>query len=97
MVKDTNNKSATTIYDIARHLNISPSTVSKALSNKTVITAETRKKVQNTAKLLYYIPNVAARYLKTQKTNQIMIEMPYVADEFINWCFIWHANNRGSF
>ena len=82
MAKDSNNKSATTIYDIARHLNISPSTVSKALSNKTTITSETKKKVQNTAKLLNYTPNVAARYLKTQNTNQIMIVIPYVADEF---------------
>ena len=76
------NKSNATIYDIASYLNISASTVSRALNNKNSVTAKTRKKVIEAAKLLNYTPNIAARYLKTQKANQIMLSMPYMADEF---------------
>ncbi len=72
----------TTIYDIARHLNLSASTVSRALNNKGTISKDTIKKVKEAAKLLNYSPNIGAQYLKTRKTKQIMFSVTYLADEF---------------
>lgn len=43
-----------TIYDIARELDISPSTVTRALSNQTCISELTRKNVQETARRMGY-------------------------------------------
>jgi len=76
------NNNNITIYDIARHLNLSASTVSRALNNKGTIKKDTIKKVKDTAKLLNYSPNIGAQYLKTLKTRQIMFSVTYLADEF---------------
>ena len=81
-MKNFKNKHATTIYDIAGYLKISASTVSRALNNKNTVTPKTRKEVIEAAKLLNYVPNIAAQYLKTQKTKQIMISITQLADVF---------------
>ena len=54
------NKSHITIHDIARELNISASTVSRALHNHPRISESTRKAVQKVAKKYNYQPNVVA-------------------------------------
>src|SRR3546814_20628647 len=64
-------KSVITIYDIARALGISPSTVSRALKDDTIISSETRKKVQKTAAEMGYQPNSIASSLRNQKTQTI--------------------------
>ncbi len=60
-----------TIYDIADKLNISSTTVSRALSDHDTISLKTRKKVKDTAKELGYRQNKFARSLRDQKTNTI--------------------------
>lgn len=79
-----NNKkgSTVTIYDIASKASVSAATVSKVMNNKGNISEETRNLIFNIAKECGYAPNVAARYLKTMKTNQIMILLPNVSDPF---------------
>ncbi|HEY9561887.1 MAG TPA: LacI family DNA-binding transcriptional regulator [Anseongella sp.] len=64
-------KSVITIYDIARALGISPSTVSRALKDDTIISSETRKKVQKTAAEMGYQPNSIASSLRNKKTQTI--------------------------
>ena len=59
-----------TIKEIARQLNIAPSTVSRALANKEDISLNTRKKVQALAKKLHYYPNPIAIVLKQQHTKR---------------------------
>ena len=59
------------IKDIAKHLNISESTVSRALANHPRISETTRKKVVVTAKKLNYRPNLVAKSLKLQSTKTI--------------------------
>lgn len=59
-----------TIKEIARQLNIAPSTVSRALANKEDISLNTRKKVQALAKKLHYYPNPIAIALKQQHTKR---------------------------
>lgn len=60
-----------TLKDIARECNVSFSTVSKALKGSPEISAETIKLIQNKAKEMGYLPNFAARTLRTNRTYDI--------------------------
>lgn len=51
-----------TIKDIARHLSLSVSTVSRALINDKNIRQETKERVLETAKMLGYKPNPVAQF-----------------------------------
>jgi LacI family transcriptional regulator len=62
---------AVTIQDIARHLNVAPSTVSKALNNYPHISSETRNRVLEASRELGYFPSAAARALRRRKTDRI--------------------------
>jgi LacI family transcriptional regulator len=61
-----------TIYDIAKKLNISASSVSRALSNNTNISAATRKKVQQAAEEMGYRVNNFARNLRKDNNNKLI-------------------------
>jgi LacI family transcriptional regulator len=60
-----------TIYDIARKLGISSTTVSRGLQDNPSINKNTRKKIQEAAKELGYRHNTFASNLRKQKTNTI--------------------------
>ncbi|MCG8515419.1 MAG: LacI family transcriptional regulator [Halanaerobiales bacterium] len=60
-----------TIKDVARQADVSPSTVSRVISNSPRISPETSKRVRDTMKELGYHPNAIARSLVMQKTNTI--------------------------
>ena len=60
-----------TIYDIADRLNISSTTVSRALRNHPTISLKTRKKVKEIASELGYRQNKFASSLRNQKSNTI--------------------------
>lgn len=57
-----------TIYDIAKKTGFSPTTVSKALNNYYGVKKETYEAILKASKEMGYIPNSAARSLKTKKT-----------------------------
>ena len=65
-----------TIKDIAKQLNISISTVSRALKGSHRVNATTKAKVMKTAKALNYQPNALALNLRKRKTNTIGIIIP---------------------
>ncbi|MFA8433045.1 MAG: LacI family DNA-binding transcriptional regulator [Marinifilaceae bacterium] len=71
-----------TIKDIAEQLNISVSTVSRALKNNPEISLQTREAVQKLAKKLKYKPNPLAVALKTQKSNTIGVIVPQIVSSF---------------
>ena len=71
-----------TLKDIADHLNISVSTVSRALNDKGRMSSEMRKKILDTAEKLHYQPNEIARELKLQRSFTIGVVVPDVANEF---------------
>lgn len=73
-----------TIKDIARELNISPSTVSRALRDHPDISPETKKKVMELAKKMDYRPNVIARSLQTKQTNLIGVVVPEIKHNFFS-------------
>ncbi len=62
-----------TIKDIAKTLNISPSTVSRALSARPGVSDELRRKVIETAEELGYMKNLSAQTLKNSKSKIIGI------------------------
>ena len=66
----------TTIYDIARELNISKSIVSRALTNHPEVKSETRKAVLELAEKLDYQRNMLSINLISRKSNLIGIIVP---------------------
>lgn len=67
----------TTIHDIARKLNITASTVSRALNDNPRISTATKKIVQKTAEQLNYQPNHIAAALRNGKSNILGIIVPW--------------------
>ena len=60
-----------TIKDISKACGVSPATVSKALNGYGDISAETIALVKRTASEMHYMPNAAARLLKTNISHNI--------------------------
>lgn len=69
-------KARTTIADIAKELNITPATVSRALSNHPEISAKTKKIVKEAALRLDYDRNKIASSLRSGKTHVIGVLIP---------------------
>lgn len=70
--------SQVTIVDLAKHLGISASTVSRALNGKSDISPFTRKAIEQAANDLDYRPNLLAQSLNSGKTNTIGVVIPNV-------------------
>lgn len=73
-----------TIVDIAKILGISPSTVSRALSNYPGIKNDTKKLVKKTAEELRYTPNLSAQNLKSNRTTTIGVIVPEIKHEYFS-------------
>ena len=71
-----------TLKDIARKLNMSISTVSKALNNDPCISKLTKERVQNQASEWKYVPDESARNFKLNKTFTIGLIIPDLLDQF---------------
>lgn len=78
------NKKQITIYDIAKELNVSPSTVSRALKDHHSIGKKTKKAVQKLAELKGYKPNAIAASLRSNKTNTIGVIISWINRPFIS-------------
>lgn len=72
-----------TIYDIAKQLNVSPATVSRALNDNNLVSASTRKKVNTLAESLGYRHNLFASSLRLQKTHTIGVILHELNSYFI--------------
>ncbi|HOO98410.1 MAG TPA: LacI family DNA-binding transcriptional regulator [Bacteroidales bacterium] len=72
-----------TIYDVAKALNLSPSTVSRGLKNHPHIKKETRKKIQTAAGEMGYRQNKFASNLRQKHTNTIGIVVPRLNSYFM--------------
>ncbi|GGI55835.1 LacI family DNA-binding transcriptional regulator [Winogradskyella haliclonae] len=77
-------KRKVTLKQIAKELDVSISTVSKALRNSVEISDDTKQKVQAFAKLYNYKPNNIALSLKNRKTNTIGIIIPEIVHHFFS-------------
>ena len=66
----------TKIIDLAKKLNISITTVSRALDGYSDVSIETRERVKKAAIEIGYVPNQAARQLRTKRTDTIGFILP---------------------
>lgn len=71
-----------TLKQIARELDVSVSTVSKALNNSPEISEETSQKIKAFAEFYNYKPNNIALSLKKRKTRTIGIIIPEIVHHF---------------
>ncbi len=72
-----------TIYDVARVLNISPSTVSRGLKDHPQIRKETRNKIKVTAHEMGYQRNKFASSLRKKRTDTIGVIVPKLNSHFM--------------
>ncbi|MFZ0455270.1 MAG: LacI family DNA-binding transcriptional regulator [Ignavibacteriaceae bacterium] len=77
-----NKKFQITLDDIAKKLNVSKVTVSKALRGHPDISYETTQKVKTVAKELGYTPNFMARNLSSKSSHTIGLVVPKIAHYF---------------
>lgn len=63
------------IRELARHLNISIGTISRALNGRSGVNAETRRRVLEAAVKLGYAPNHSGRTLRQGTTNTVALMM----------------------
>jgi LacI family transcriptional regulator len=91
-------KKKITLKQIAKELDVSVSTVSKALKDSSEISADTKEKIKAFAKLYNYKPNNIALSLKNRKTKTIGIIIPEIVHHFFTTVIqgIEHvANEKG--
>jgi LacI family transcriptional regulator len=72
----------TKLKDIARHLNLSVSTVSRVLNGTGRVSKETKELILKTIKELNYQPNEIARSLKRKRANIIGVIVPDISNNF---------------
>ena len=87
-----------TLKDIARELDVSISTVSKALKNSNEISRDTRERIQAFARLYNYKPNNIAISLKNKRTRNIGVIIPDIVHHFFTTVFRGiekYANEKG--
>jgi len=75
-------KSRITLKELARLLNVSVSTVSKALNDSPEISPKTIERVKELAALHNYRPNPTAVNLKSSKSGTIGVLIPNIANSF---------------
>jgi LacI family transcriptional regulator len=77
-----NEKKKTTIYDIANELDITASTVSRALNDNPNVSSSTKKLVLETARKMNYQANSIAAALRKGKSNTIGVIVPSMDRNF---------------
>ena len=75
-------KAKATLKQIAKELNVSVSTVSKALNDSPEISEQTKKRIKEYAKLKNYRPNIIGLNLKNRKTKTIGVIIPNILNSF---------------
>ena len=91
-------KKKITLKTIAKELDVSVSTVSKALKNSREISLDTREKIQAFAQLYNYRPNNIAISLKNRRTKNIGVIIPDIIHHFFTTVFRGiekYANTKG--
>ena len=77
-------KKTVTIHDLAREMNVSASTISRALKGHPSISKKTIRMVEQMAKARGYRPNRLAASLRNQQTTNIGMIVPWINRPFIS-------------
>lgn len=75
---------ASTIKEVARAAGVSVATVSRVINNSGPVNDETRRRIQEAAEALNYVPNSAARSLITARTHTLGVLLPDLYGEFFS-------------
>ena len=75
-----------TVKDVAKHANVSPSSVSRYLNNPNSINAENAFRIKNAIDDLNYTPNPVARSLNSGRSNLIGVIVPSINSYFSLLC-----------
>ena len=73
-----------TIQDVARSAGVSTATVSRVLSAPELVAEGTRQKVMTAVNALGYAPNMAAKMLRTLRTEKILVTVPDISNPFFS-------------
>jgi LacI family transcriptional regulator len=71
-----------TILDVAARAKVHPATVSRALSRPEKVAAATRKRVETAVDQLGFVPNRAARVMKTGRTGNLAVIVPDITNPY---------------
>ena len=72
------------IYEVAKRAGVSPSTVSRVLSQPDVVSAKTRSRVLRAVDVLGYTPNSTAKNLRTARTGKLLVTVPDISNPFFS-------------
>jgi LacI family repressor for deo operon, udp, cdd, tsx, nupC, and nupG len=72
------------IQDVAKLAAVSTATVSRALATPERVSAKTRARVLEAIAKTGYVPNPAARSLRSQKTHMVLVALPDLANTFFS-------------
>jgi LacI family repressor for deo operon, udp, cdd, tsx, nupC, and nupG len=75
---------AARIQDVARLAEVSTATVSRALANPERVSPEARARVMQAIAKVGYIPNPAARTLRSQKSRMVLVVLPNLGNIFFS-------------
>ncbi|MCB5175107.1 LacI family DNA-binding transcriptional regulator [Microvirga lenta] len=75
---------AARIQDVARLADVSTATVSRALATPDRVSPEARARVFDAIAKTGYVPNPAARSLRSQKTYMVLVVLPDLANTFFS-------------
>jgi DNA-binding LacI/PurR family transcriptional regulator len=73
-------ETTTTIHDLARHLNVSSTTVWRALNNNPRISPATKERVLSAAREFNYRPSLVAQTLSRGKTQTLGVVVPMIGN-----------------
>jgi DNA-binding LacI/PurR family transcriptional regulator len=71
-----------TIKDVAKEAGVAISTVSNVLNNVDIVSDEKKQKVLAAVEKLKYVPNMNAKFLKSNKKNTIGLFLPSIQGDF---------------
>jgi LacI family repressor for deo operon, udp, cdd, tsx, nupC, and nupG len=72
------------IYEVAKRAGVSPSTVSRVLSQPDVVSLKTRNRVLRAVDVLGYTPNSTAQNLRTARTGKLLVTVPDISNPFFS-------------
>ena len=72
------------IYEVAKRAGVSTATVSRVLSQPSVVSPDTRRKVLQAVEFLDYAPNSAAKNLRTLRTGKLLVTVPDISNPFFS-------------
>jgi len=75
---------AARIKEVARLASVSTATVSRALATPDQVSPETRARVMDAVAKVGYVPNPAARSLRSQKTHMVLVVLPDLGNIFFS-------------